>query len=199
VNTSFKQASQSVPVLQLVAKGIVAPAALESYLPKNRRCPQAVGFASLPRCRDSGDREDLHRFDGVLAAVAAVVCFKRNRPKGARHHASSIGHPLDLLRQSRLAFGALCIFLCVGGEVIASEMQESRVLGVDAGVAGFNSPWYSGGALVGRFIGSALLKMVSPGKVLSANAVGAITLDVVSVLSHGSFAACTLLLVGLMN
>lgn len=140
----------------------------------------------------------------ALTVVAAIVWFNRNRLKGEHHEASSIRHSLDLLRQPRFAFGALCIFLYVGAEVsigslIVNYMQEPRVLGVDAGTAGSFIPYYWGGALIGRFIGSAVLAKVSPGKVLAGNAVGAIVLLAISVGSHGTLAAGSLLLVGLMN
>lgn len=140
----------------------------------------------------------------ALTVVAAIVWFNRNRLKGEHHEASSIRHSFDLLRQPRFAFGALCIFLYVGAEVsigslIVNYMQEPRVLGVDAGTAGSFIPYYWGGALIGRFIGSAVLAKVSPGKVLAFNAVGAIALLAVSVASHGTLAAGSLLLVGLMN
>jgi MFS transporter, FHS family, L-fucose permease len=39
---------------------------------------------------------------------------------------------------------------------------------------------YWGGALVGRFIGSAVLRKVSPGKVLAGHAVGAVALILIS-------------------
>lgn len=140
----------------------------------------------------------------ALTVVAAIVWFNRNRLKGEHHEASSIRHSFDLLRQPRFAFGALCIFLYVGAEVsigslIVNYMQEPRVLGVDAGTAGSFIPYYWGGALIGRFIGSAVLAKVSPGKVLAFNAVGAIALLAISVGSHGTLAAGSLLLVGLMN
>ena len=53
--------------------------------------------------------------------------------------------------------------------------------------------------MVGRFIGSALLRMVSPGKILAAVAVGAIALIALSTNSSGTLAAYSLLAIGLMN
>ena len=78
-------------------------------------------------------------------------------------------------------------------------MQQRSVLGVDAATAGSYIPWYWGGALVGRFLGSAVLARVSPGKVLAVNGVGAILLILLSACTFGNMAAWSLLAVGLMN
>jgi FHS family L-fucose permease-like MFS transporter len=53
--------------------------------------------------------------------------------------------------------------------------------------------------MVGRFIGSAVLRIFSPGKILAFNATGAILLIVISAVTSGTLAGYTLLAVGLMN
>jgi FHS family L-fucose permease-like MFS transporter len=116
----------------------------------------------------------------------------------------SIIASLDLLKQKRFGFGAACIFLYVGAEVaigsfIVNYLMQSSVLGVDEQSAGKLIPLYWGGALVGRFLGSGLLRVLSPGKVLMANATGAIALIIISTNSSGAVAGYALLLVGLMN
>jgi FHS family L-fucose permease-like MFS transporter len=58
---------------------------------------------------------------------------------------------------------------------------------------------YWGGAMVGRFIGSAALRIFSPGKILAFNATGSILLILISTISSGELAGFTLLSVGLMN
>ena len=73
------------------------------------------------------------------------------------------------------------------------------VLGEPENVIGWMVSLYWGGAMVGRFIGSALLRMVSPGKILAAVAVGAIALIALSTNSSGTLAAYSLLAIGLMN
>jgi len=140
----------------------------------------------------------------ALAVVAGVVWFNRHRLKGERHDGGSILASLDLLGQRRFGFGALCIFLYVGAEVsigslIVNYVRQAHVLGLDELSAGKLIPLYWGGALIGRFIGSAVLRMVSPGKVLACNAVGAIALIVLSTNSGGGVAAYGLLAIGLMN
>ena len=54
-------------------------------------------------------------------------------------------------------------------------------------------------ALIGRFLGSAVLRMVSPGKLLAGNALGAILLVLISANATGPLSGYTLLAIGLMN
>lgn len=140
----------------------------------------------------------------ALALVAGVVWFNRNRLKGEKHEQTSLAAGFALLSQKRFGLGALCIFLYVGAEVsigslIVNYLKQPGVLGLDDAGAGGYIPYYWGGALVGRFVGSAVLRMVSPGKVLTFNAIGAIALILLSANTSGHLAAYSLLLIGLMN
>ena len=140
----------------------------------------------------------------ALALVAAVVWMFRNRLKGEKHEASSGFAGLDLLKRSRFGFGALCIFLYVGGEVaigsiIVDYLQQDSVMGIGEQAAGKLIALYWGGAMIGRFIGSGLLRMVSPGLLLSTVATGAITLLLISANTTGDLSGYSLLAIGLMN
>lgn len=140
----------------------------------------------------------------ALAVVAGVVWAFRNRLQGERHETSSLLAGFALLRRPRFGYGALCIFLYVGAEVaigsiIVNYLMQDQVLGLAEQEAGKLIPLYWGGALVGRFIGSAVLRMVSPGLLLASVAAGAITLVAVSANSSGALAGYSLLAVGLMN
>lgn len=140
----------------------------------------------------------------ALAIVAAVVWAFRNRLQGERHEAASFTAGFQLLRRPRFGLGALCIFLYVGAEVaigsiIVNYLMQADVLALPEQEAGKLIPLYWGGALVGRFIGSALLRMVSPGLLLATVAAGAITLVTISANSVGAVAGYSLLAVGLMN
>jgi FHS family L-fucose permease-like MFS transporter len=130
--------------------------------------------------------------------------MNRNRLKGERHDGGSILQSFDLLKRLRFGFGAACIFLYVGAEVaigslIVSYLKQPHVLGLDDQAAGKLIPLYWGGALVGRFAGSAILRIASPGKVLAFNAIGAIALIILSANASGPVAAYSLLAIGLMN
>jgi FHS family L-fucose permease-like MFS transporter len=140
----------------------------------------------------------------ALALVALVVWLFRNALKGEQHEESSGFAGLDLLRRPRFGFGALCIFLYVGAEVaigslIVSYLMQADVMGLEEQAAGKLIALYWGGAMVGRFIGSGLLRLVSPGKLLAAVAVGAITLILVSTQTSGPVSGYSLLAIGLMN
>jgi FHS family L-fucose permease-like MFS transporter len=58
---------------------------------------------------------------------------------------------------------------------------------------------YWGAAMVGRFIGSAVLRKVRPGTLLAFNAACAIALLVVTMTTHGSTAMYAVLAIGLFN
>jgi FHS family L-fucose permease-like MFS transporter len=140
----------------------------------------------------------------ALAVVAGVVWLFRNRLKGEKHEHTSLADGLALLKRPRFGYGAACIFLYVGAEVaigsfIVNYLMQADVLNLPELSAGKLISLYWGGALVGRFIGSAVLRMVSPGLTLAAVASGAITLIAISANSTGFIAGYSLLAVGLMN
>jgi len=126
---------------------------------------------------------------GVLVILAAPVVWL---------------HDNDLLKRARFSYGALCIFLYVGAEVaigsiVINYLSTERVLGQPESVIGWMIGLYWFGAMVGRFIGSAALRVFSPGKILAFNASGAVLLILFSANTSGEVAAYTLLAVGLMN
>ena len=140
----------------------------------------------------------------ALAVVAGVVWMFRDRLKGERHETTSLAEGLALLKRPRFGYGAACIFLYVGAEVsigsfIVSYLMQTDVLNLPQEGAGKLISLYWGGALVGRFIGSGLLRMVSPGLLLATVATGAIALIAISANSTGLVAGYSLLAVGLMN
>ena len=140
----------------------------------------------------------------ALAIVAGVVWMFRNALKGESHKESSGLAGLDLLKRPRFGYGALCIFLYVGAEVaigslIVNYLMQSHVMGLGEQVAGKLIGFYWGGAMVGRFIGSAILRMISPGKVLAFAAIAAIALILFSTQTSGTASGYSLLAIGLAN
>ena len=140
----------------------------------------------------------------ALAVIASVVWMFRNRLKGETHEQSSIAGGFQLLKRTRFGFGALCIFLYVGAEVaigslIVNYLMQENVMGLAEQAAGHMIAWYWGGALVGRIIGSALLRVFSPGLILATVALGAITLLAISTNTTGVLSGYSLLAIGLMN
>jgi MFS transporter, FHS family, L-fucose permease len=140
----------------------------------------------------------------ALAIVAAVVWMFRNALKGEVHEASSGLAGLDLLKRQRFGFGALCIFLYVGAEVsigslIVNYLMQPHVMGLEEQAAGKLIGLYWGGAMIGRFIGSVILRIVNPGLVLAMAGLAAIALLVISTQTTGVVSGYSLLAVGLAN
>jgi MFS transporter, FHS family, L-fucose permease len=140
----------------------------------------------------------------ALAIVAGVVWMFRNTLKGEQHEPSSLLGGFKLLSRARFGYGALCIFLYVGAEVsigslIVNYLMQAHVMGLEEQAAGKLIGLYWGGAMVGRFIGSAVLRVVSPGMVLAFVSAGAIILILVSISTMGSVSGYSLLAIGLMN
>src|SRR6476659_7016471 len=77
--------------------------------------------------------------------------------------------------------------------------MQHDVLGPTAEAAGKMIMYYWGGAMVGRFIGSYFLRIMSPGKILATLASGAILLILISANTTGTTSAYSLLAIGLMN
>ncbi|GJE44513.1 sugar MFS transporter [Methylobacterium soli] len=141
---------------------------------------------------------------GVLIGLAILFWCLRSWLREDARARPALGLGLDLLRRPRLALGALAIFLYVGAEVaigtlMVSYLEQPRVLGADPASAGHLLSVYWGGALVGRVVGSVVLRYVRAGAALAACALAAGLLATVSGLSDGPFAAWTLLAVGLAN
>ncbi|MGE3693402.1 MAG: sugar MFS transporter [Novosphingobium sp.] len=140
----------------------------------------------------------------VLALVAVFFWIRRRQlPQPAAPGANTAGS-FALLRIPRLSGAVLCIFLYVGAEVAIGSMlinylAQPRILAVTEQVAAGLIALYWGGAMVGRFIGSAVLRMFSPGLVLAGFALCAAALALLSGMSSGTLAAYALLSVGLMN
>ncbi|HEY0706529.1 MAG TPA: L-fucose:H+ symporter permease [Polyangia bacterium] len=103
-----------------------------------------------------------------------------------------------------LVFGAIAIFVYVGAEVaigsfLVNYFKEPYIGGLSEAEGGKLVSFYWGGAMVGRFIGTATLRMVKPGKVLAFHAFGAALLVVITMLTTGQVAMWSIIAVGLFN
>jgi MFS transporter, FHS family, L-fucose permease len=140
----------------------------------------------------------------ILALIAYLVWLRRKRLADTIVEHADILRSFDLLGRLRFAFGTLCIFLYVGAEVaigslIVNYLMQASTLALPAEDAGKHVPFYWGGALVGRFIGSFVLRLISPGKVLAFNAGVVMLLLLVSAQSVGALSGWSLLAIGLFN
>jgi FHS family L-fucose permease-like MFS transporter len=110
----------------------------------------------------------------------------------------------SLWQQRHLVLGVVAIFLYVGAEVaigsfLVSYMTDPEIAGLSETAAGSFLSFYWGGAMVGRFIGSALLQKQKPGKVLAFNAAAVVLLLILGTLTRGGLAMWSVLAVGLFN
>lgn len=141
----------------------------------------------------------------ALVAVAMLVWQQRKQlpVSGASQGANPLS-ALNLLKQPRFAFGAACLFCYVGAEVaigslLTNFLMQDSTFGFDAELAGKHVAYYWGGAMVGRFIGAALLRSFAPGKVLACAALMVIALIASAATSHGAVAGWSILAIGLFN
>jgi len=139
----------------------------------------------------------------ALVAMAFVCWSVRHWGNEMRPAATRIVRG-TLLSNPRLMFGAVSIFLYVGAEVsigsgMANYLMLDSTLSAAAQTAGSLVSVYWGLAMVGRFIGSRVMRKTNPAIVLVLCACGAFVMTTASSFSPGVVAAATLLAVGLFN
>ena len=110
----------------------------------------------------------------------------------------------SIWRHLQLLMGALGIFVYVGAEVsigsfLINYMELPNIGHLTEKSAALYVPLYWGGAMVGRFVGSAILQKVKTGSALAVAAGVASTLVLISLLSTGHVAMFTIIAVGLFN
>jgi MFS transporter, FHS family, L-fucose permease len=150
---------------------------------------------------------------GLTLLALALAAIKLKTTTGVSEHtqdfrpgafAEALSRPTSIWQHKWVLFGALGIFTYVGAEVsignlLISYMGLPEIAGLREAVAGNFLMCYWGGAMVGRFIGSAVLQKVKTGIVLGFAAVVAFSLVVTSILTHGHLAMAAMLAVGLCN
>jgi len=145
----------------------------------------------------------------VLFLIAVVFAIIKLPKIEASEQSASGGGSHDHMHNSawgykHLVLGAIAIFVYVGGEVsigsfLVNFLGEPTIAGLKEADAGKFVSFYWGGAMVGRFIGAAVLQKMNPGKVLAFNAVAAAVLVILTMLTSGQTAMFLILSVGLFN
>jgi FHS family L-fucose permease-like MFS transporter len=174
---------------------------------------------SASQAADAVIRLYVYFFATALTLLAiGIGLSKLPKMESAGHH---IGEKINdsVWKHPNLVFGAIGIFVYVGGEV-AIGSSIANYLALD-NIGRFLSPaaipdaaaryraalgeaakyisLYWMGAMIGRFIGSALLQKIKPGKLLAFAAMMAGLLVTTSVLTSGHIAMWSILSVGLFN
>ena len=108
------------------------------------------------------------------------------------------------LQHRHLTLGAICIFIYVGAEVsigsfIVNFLGEPYIAGLAESTAATYLSYYWGGAMVGRFVGAAVMQKIPAGKLLAFNSVCAMGLIALVISSSGALAMWAILMVGLFN
>ncbi|WP_445945441.1 sugar MFS transporter [Shewanella sp.] len=152
---------------------------------------------------------------GMLAALAVIFSKLRlpvieehqvNAESQAGANGQVISHngKTSALQSIHLVLGAVGIFVYVGAEVsigsfLVSFLGETDIAGLEEAQAAKYITYYWGGAMVGRFIGSAVMQKIAAGKVLAFNALMAALLVLVAMNTSGLIAMWAILAVGLFN
>ncbi len=160
--------------------------------------------------------QEIKTVQGPYVALAAVlfaiaIVFSRFKlPVVSGTDATTAPEPVpgapkkSLWQYSHLVLGAVAIFVYVGAEVsigswLVNFMAEPDVAGLQESQAGKYLALYWGGAMVGRFIGAAVLRYIRPGTVLAFNAAVAIALLIIAMTVGGPVAMWSVLAIGLFN
>ncbi|GAB2506098.1 sugar MFS transporter [Microbulbifer agarilyticus] len=147
----------------------------------------------------------------ILAAALATLAFTfrfLKLPKIQSHMDSeaatqNVGR-WDALKHRHLVLGVVAIFLYVGAEVsigsfLVNFLSESNIAGISEHEAGSYVALFWGGAMVGRFIGAAVMQYVSAGRVLAVCSLGAVVLLLLTIFGSGKLAMWSVLSIGLCN
>src|SRR6516165_5420281 len=142
---------------------------------------------------------------GIALVVLAIAIGLFKLPK-IEHAQHKVGEKVNdsIWRHPNLVFGAIAIFVYVGAEVsigsfLVNYFSQPEIGGLTEKVAASFVAFYWGGAMVGRFIGSALLQKVKTGTLLGICAIYAAALVAISMLSSGHLAMWSIILVGFFN
>ncbi|REG81470.1 sugar MFS transporter [Marinomonas pollencensis] len=110
----------------------------------------------------------------------------------------------SIFQYRHLMLGSVAIFMYVGAEVSIGSLLVNflglhNIAGLVEADAAHYVAYYWGGAMVGRFIGAALMQRMSARKLLTANALLAIVLIASTIVNDGQIAMWSILLVGFFN
>ncbi|MGB7188816.1 MAG: sugar MFS transporter [Acidobacteriaceae bacterium] len=145
-------------------------------------------------------------FTLVLILLALAIGFYKfpriegatmeNQPTGEEH--------ASIWRHRHVMLGAVAIFVYVGAEVaigsfLINYFGLKNIGGLTAEAASLFLPVYWGGAMIGRFIGAAVLQKMKTARLVAICAFVAMALVILSMASSGHLAMWSILLVGFFN
>ncbi len=139
----------------------------------------------------------------LMALGVAIAMFKLPAMPEAERH-STAGPKQSLFKYRHLVLAAVGIFVYVGAEVsigsfLINYFTQTNIGNISELEAAKYVSFYWLGAMIGRFIGSAVLQKIRTDWVLGAVALVACFLVVTSMLTFGHVAMWAIILVGLFN
>jgi FHS family L-fucose permease-like MFS transporter len=141
----------------------------------------------------------------ALLVILAIIFTRISLPTpSSMEEKSTVTPAVSILSYRHLVLGAIAIFMYVGAEVAIGSLLVNffgleNIAGLAEADAAHYVAYYWGGAMVGRFIGAALMQRIAAGKLLTINALVIIVLIVSTILNDGHVAMWSILLVGLFN
>lgn len=140
----------------------------------------------------------------VIAAVFALIKLPVIQPGVTETVGATADDRASAWKYPHLILGAVGIFVYVGAEVsigsfLVNFLGEKNIAGLAEAEAGHYVSFYWGGAMIGRFIGAAVMQKLKPGNVLAVAALIASLLVIITMVSAGSLAMWLILSVGLFN
>jgi MFS transporter, FHS family, L-fucose permease len=142
---------------------------------------------------------------GIILIAFAIAMAVFNLPDmAAEQKGEASAKHGSVWRYRHLILGAIGIFVYVGAEVsigsfLVNYLGQPYIGNLAMKVAAGYVSFYWGGAMIGRFVGSALLQRIRTGTLLGIFAIVACLLVCTSMLTFGSVAQWAILAVGLFN
>jgi FHS family L-fucose permease-like MFS transporter len=143
---------------------------------------------------------------GIFIAVAAAIYFthlpdvietdEESKPAVAERPDSIFAHP-------HLIKGVIAQFFYVGAQVgVASfviRFAQHSVPGMTARVAAYYLLGHQFGFMTGRFVGSAMMKIIAPARLLSTFAIGCVVCGFIALLANGIIPVWAIVLLGFFH
>ena len=183
----------------LILSGVVLGAAEIVQLPEAERLSYNLQQAQLVQGPYLGLAITLAALALLFFIARLPVIVDDTTAEEARTHRF-----VDALRHRNLRLGTLAIFVYVGAEVAIGSFLINYIAQADIGnmaqaQAANYVAFYWGGAMVGRFIGAALMQKIAPRKLLATAAAVDVLLLLTTMLSHGQIAVWSVVAIGLFN
>ena len=143
---------------------------------------------------------------GVLFALAIIFALIKLPTIQSQSHQNEQTKTtlISAWHYPHLILGAIAIFVYVGSEVaigsfLVSFLGQTHIAALSVQDAGKYVSFYWGGAMIGRFLGVALMQKIQSSRLLAFHALAAVLLILTAIFARGDLAMWSLLAVGLCN